>query len=82
MGDKTKELRIKSLEYEIRKKERGLRILFKQKTPPADIIIYGEKVEKLQDELELLTTEKYFSGGRWKVLKKGRREPDAPSWPV
>ena len=67
MGDKAKKLRIKSLEYEIRKKERGLRILFKQKTPPADIIMYGEKVEKLQDELEELT---------------GRREPSAPSWPV
>ena len=67
MSEKEKELRIANLEYEIRKKERGLRILFKQKRKAADIIIYGEKIEKLQDELEELT---------------GRREPESPSWPV
>jgi len=67
MSEKIVELRIKSLEYQIRKKERGLRILFKQKAKSADIIVYGEKIEKLQDELEELT---------------GRREPESPSWPV
>ena len=67
MDKKAIELRIKSLEYQIRKKERGLRILFKQKAPSADIIVYGGKIEKLQDELEQLT---------------GRREPKSPSWPV
>ena len=37
---------------------------------------------KLKDKLEKLTEEKYFSAGRWKVLKKGRRDPESPEWPL
>ena len=59
--------KIESLEYQIRKKERGLRVLFRQGEPPKRILEYGEKIEKLQDELEILT---------------GRREPKSPRWPL
>jgi len=46
------------------------------------LLAYGEKREKLMDQLEKLTEEKYFSAGCWKVLKKGRREPLYPEWPL
>ena len=80
--DKETELRIKGLEYQIRKKERGMRVLWRQKAKAGKIIEYGEAIEKLQDELEFLTTERYFSAGRWKILKRGRREPKSPRWPL
>ena len=65
--DKKTELEISSLEYQIRKIERGIKVLFAQKGNADEILKYGEKREKLQDELEFLT---------------GEREPRIPNWPL
>jgi hypothetical protein len=80
--DKGKEIRISSLEYQIRKTERGIKVLFAQKGNEGEILRYGDKREKLKDELEQLTRTTYFSSGRWKVLQEGRREPKIPEWPL
>ena len=80
--DKGKEIRISSLEYQIRKTERGIKVLFAQNGGSDEILRLGNKREKLKDELEQLTRVKYFSSGRWKVLKEGRREPNTPEWPL
>ncbi len=91
--DKKTELRIASLEYQIRKTERGIKVLFAQqerlkltktanKGDTNEILKYGDKREKLKDELEQLTRITYFSSGRWKVLKEGRRKPETPEWPL
>jgi|TARA_R110002020_G_scaffold24109_5_gene79631 hypothetical protein len=73
---------INQVEYGIRKTERAIKVLYFQGADANEIIKYGEKREGLQDRLERLTEERYFSSGRWKVLKKGRREPLSPEWPV
>ena len=87
--DKKTELQISSLEYQIRKTERGIKVLFAQflcfktiKSDTSEILSYGDKREKLKDELEQLTRTTYFSSGRWKVLQEGRREPKIPEWPL
>ena len=80
--DKKTELEISSLEYQIRKIERGIKVLFAQKGNEGEILRYGDKREKLKDELEQLTRTTYFSSGRWKVLQEGRREPKIPEWPL
>ena len=80
--DKKTELQISSLEYQIRKTERGIKVLFAQKGNEGEILRYGDKREKLKDELEQLTRTTYFSSGRWKVLQEGRREPKIPEWPL
>jgi hypothetical protein len=80
--DKKTELHISSLEYQIRKIERGIKVLFAQKGNEGEILRYGDKREKLKDELEQLTRTTYFSSGRWKVLQGGRREPKIPEWPL
>ena len=80
--DKKTELRISSLEYQIRKIERGINVLFVQKGDKNEILRRGDKREKLKDELEQLTRTTYFSSGQWKVLQEGRREPEIPEWPL
>jgi len=73
---------INQVEYQIRKTERGIKVLYTNGADPKKILEHGEKRERLMDELEKLTEEKYFSAGRWKVLKRGRREPLSPEWPL
>ena len=80
--DKKTELRISSLEYQTRKIERGIKVLFVQKGDKNEILRRGDKREKLKDELEQLTRTTYFSSGQWKVLQEGRREPEIPEWPL
>ena len=80
--DKKTELEISSLEYQIRKIERGIKVLFAQKGDTNQILKYGDKREKLKGELEQLTRTTYFSSGQWKVLQEGRREPEIPEWPL
>ena len=80
--DKKTERQISSLEYQIRKIERGIRVLFAQKSDTNEILRRGDKREKLKDELEQLTRTTYFSSGQWKVLREGRREPEIPEWPL
>ena len=72
---------IDQTEYQIRKVERGIKVLYTQKDYKT-MIKYGERLERLRDKLERLTEQRYFSSGRWKVLKKGRREPLSPEWPL
>ena len=81
---------IESIEYEIRKLERGIkvahrsRINIKGTSVDYDSMIkqYVEDIKELRDRLERLTEEKYFSSGRWKILTKGRRQPSIPKWPL
>jgi hypothetical protein len=80
--DKKTELEIAGVEYQIRKTERGIKVLFAQKGKPDEILRLGEKREKLKGELEQLTRTTHFSSGQWKVLGEGRREPEAPEWPL
>jgi hypothetical protein len=73
---------IEQIEYQIRKTERGIKVLYTGGADSKKILEYGEKREKLKDELERLTEERYFSSGRWKLLRKGRRTPESPEWPL
>lgn len=73
--------KINQVEYQIRKTERGIKVLYAQKDYKT-ILKYGDRLDLLRDELERLTEKRYFSSGRWKVLKKGRREPLSPEWPL
>lgn len=77
-----KRYQINQVEYQIRKIERGIKVLYSQGASSERILEYGSRREKLKDKLEKLTEEKYFSAGRWKVLKKGRRDPESPEWPL
>jgi len=77
-----KQYLIDQTEYQIRKTERGIKVLYTCGADSKQLLAYGEKREKLMDQLEKLTEEKYFSAGCWKVLKKGRREPLYPEWPL
>lgn len=77
-----KQYLINQIEYQIRKTERGIKVLYTCGVDSKRILEHGEKREKLMDQLEKLTEEKMFSAGRWKVLKKGRREPLCPEWPL
>ena len=79
---KMQEARISQVEWEIRKTERGIKVLHAQGAECQKIIEYGKKREDLKDELEKLTVEKFFSSGRWKVLREGRRVPKSPEWPL
>ena len=81
---------IESVEYEIRKLERGIKIshnhslLFDE--PGVDygsmIKQYVVDIKELRDKLERLTEKKHFSSGRWKIITKGRRRPSIPKWPI
>ena len=81
---------IESIEYEIRKLERGIKVAHRGRlnitgtSVDYDSMIkqYVEDIKELRDRLERLTEEKYFSSGRWKVLTKGRRRPSIPKWPL
>lgn len=58
---------IEQIEYQVRKKERGIRVLYIQGAKSEEVLRYAEGWEELLDELERLT---------------GRREPTSPRWPV
>ena len=81
---------IESIEYEIRKLERGIKVAHKNRlltSEPGidyDFMIdnYVEDIKELRDRLERLTEKKCFSSGRWKILTKGRRQPSIPKWPL
>ena len=77
-----KRYQIDQVEYQIRKIERGIKVLYTQGADLSKVIEYGERREKLKDELEKLTVEKYFSSGLWKILREGRRVPKIPEWPL
>ena len=77
-----KQYLIDQIEYQIRKTERGIKVLYASRADAKQILAYGDKREKLMDRLEELTEEKYYTAGRWKMLKKGRREPLYPEWPL
>lgn len=79
---KMQKSRISQIEWGIRKTERGIKVLHAQGADHQKILEYGQKREDLKDELEKLTVEKYFSSGRWKILKEGRRIPNSPEWPL
>ena len=78
----SKQYQIDQVEYQIRKTERGIKVLYTQGADFSKITGYGERREKLKDELERLTVERYFSSGRWKILRGGRRIPKSPEWPL
>ena len=59
--------RIEQVEYQIRKKERGIRVLYIQGADNEKVLKYAEGWEELLDELERLT---------------GKREPESPRWPI
>ena len=77
-----KRYQINQVEHQIRKIERGIKVLYSQGASSKEILEYGERREEFKDRLEKLTEDKYFSAGRWKVLKKGRRDPESPEWPL
>lgn len=58
---------INQIEYQIRKIERGIKVLYTGNDRSNKILEYGDKREKLKDELESLT---------------GRRVPRSPEWPL
>ncbi len=62
-----KQYQIQQIEYQIRKTERGIKVLFTGGADPKRILEYGEKLEKFKDELEKIA---------------GRREPESPEWPL
>ena len=81
---------IESIEYEIRKLERGIKVAHRGRlniegtSVDYDSMIqkYVEDIKELRDRLEQLTEKKCFSSGRWKILVKGRRRPSIPKWPL
>ena len=81
---------IESIEYEIRKLERGIKVAHRGRlniigtSVDYDSMIkqYVEDIKELRDRLERLTEKKFFSSGRWKILTKGRRQPSIPKWPL
>jgi hypothetical protein len=81
---------VKKVEYEIRKLERGVKIAHRGRLTLRDSSIdydsmikqYVEDIKKLRDRLEKLTEKKCFSSGRWKILTRGRRQPNTPKWPI
>ena len=81
---------IESIEYEIRKLERGIKVAHRGRlniegtSVDYDSMIkqYVKDIKELRDRLEQLTEKKYFSSGRWKILTKGRRQPSIPKWPL
>jgi len=81
---------IESLEYDIRKSERGIKVCHISKLKiygtsvnyDSMIKTYVKDIKDLRDRLENLTGRKHFSSGRWKILTKGRRSPTSPKWPV
>ena len=81
---------IESIEYEIRKLERGIKVAHRSRlnikgtSVDYDSMIkqYVEDIKELRDRLERLTEKKHFSSGRWKIITKGRRQPNIPKWPI
>ena len=62
-----KQYLIDQVEYQIRKAERGIKVLYAGGADSKRILEYGEKREKLKDRLQELA---------------GRREPESPEWPL
>ena len=81
---------IERIEYEIRKLERGIKVAHRCRlniggtSVDYDSMIkqYAKDIKELRDRLERLTEKKCFSSGRWKILVKGRRQPNIPKWPI
>ena len=81
---------IESIEYEIRKLERGIKMAHRSRFNVRgegidyDSMIkqYVVDIKELRDKLERLTEKKHFSSGRWKIITKGRRRPSIPKWPL
>jgi septal ring factor EnvC (AmiA/AmiB activator) len=81
---------IEKIEYEIRKLERGIKMAHRSRFNVRgegidyDSMIkqYAKDIKELRDRLERLTEKKCFSSGRWKILIKGRRQPNIPKWPI
>lgn len=81
---------VDKVEYQIRKLERGIKVAHRSRlkivgsSVDYDSMIkqYVKDIKDLRDRLERLTEKKYFSSGRWKILAKGRRQPNIPKWPV
>ena len=81
---------IEKIEYEIRKLERGIKMAHRSRFNVRgegidyDSMIkqYAKDIKELRDRLERLTEKKCFSSGRWKILIKGRRQPNIPKWPL
>ena len=85
-----KNKKIESIEYEIRKLERGIKVAhrcllnIRGTSVDYDFMIkqYVKNIKELRDRLERLTEKKCFSSGRWKILVKGRRRPNISKWPL
>jgi len=85
-----KEREIRSVEYQIRGKERGIKVCHRGRLKiygtsvdyDSMIKTYIKDIKELRDRLEKLTEKRHFSSGRWKILTKGRRQPNIPEWPV
>ena len=88
MDEKQRE--IQSVEYQIRKFERGIKVCCRDRRRIHDTSVnydsmikaYIKDIRELRDRLEKLTEKKHFSSGHWKILTKGRRQPNIPEWPV
>jgi hypothetical protein len=63
-----KRYQINQVEYQIRKIERGIKVLYSQGASSERILEYGSRREKLKDKLEKLTEEKYFSSVNFSSL--------------
>jgi septal ring factor EnvC (AmiA/AmiB activator) len=81
---------VEKIEYEIRKLERGIKVAHRNKSNVKDegidydsiIKQYTKDIKELKDRLEELTEKRCFSSGRWKILTRGRRQPNIPKWPI
>lgn len=62
-----KQYQIDQIENQIRRTERGIKVLFVGGAESKKILEYGEKLKKFKDELEKIA---------------GRREPESPEWPL
>tara|TARA_Y100001951_G_scaffold71855_1_gene58741 strand:- start:298 stop:561 length:264 start_codon:yes stop_codon:yes gene_type:complete len=81
---------IEKIEYLIRKLERGIKVAHRGRLDLGETSVdydsmiqqYVSDIKELRDKLEKMTEKKYFSSGRWKIITKGRRQPNIPKWPV
>ena len=62
-----KPYQINQVEHQIRKIERGIKVLYTGGAPPSQILERGVRREELKDRLESLT---------------GSRIPKSPEWPL
>ena len=87
---KQRQREIESIEYKIRKFERGIKIAHRSRldiqgtSVDYELMIktYIKDIKETRDRLEKIKEKKYFASGSWKILTKGRRQPNIPKWPV